>query len=354
MTKDKSILIQNVYYMLTYAFRVLRQENYERIQTESFDNVRDLLAAILSRGISTQLKRGLSRVYMEKREDMSILRGKVDMSGSIRLKLRKQRQLSCTYDELSENHLMNQVLKTTALILIRCREVRKELRDELKKQMLFFSGVDTLEPGLIRWNTFRYHSNNATYKMLMNVCYLVLEGLLLTTDAGDRKLGQFLDDQYMSTLYEKFILCYYQQHYPQYKAAAKQITWDTEDKAIFLPSMQSDTMLQDGDRRLVIDAKYYTRIMSQYHDKAIMRSGHLYQIYTYVHNEDKAGTGLVDGMLLYAKTDESMMPGFDYMVGGNRMSVKVLDLNTSFSGIRKQLDEIVRNWDNLSERRLIG
>ena len=35
--KDKSIFIKNIYYMLSYAFRILNQSNYEDIATEEFD-----------------------------------------------------------------------------------------------------------------------------------------------------------------------------------------------------------------------------------------------------------------------------------------------------------------------------
>ena len=34
-----NILIKNIYYMLTYAFKVLKQSNYEEIETEPFENV---------------------------------------------------------------------------------------------------------------------------------------------------------------------------------------------------------------------------------------------------------------------------------------------------------------------------
>ena len=56
MIRDKGILIKNIYYMLAYAFRVLRQKNYENIASEEFDEVQDLFAAILTNGISQQLK----------------------------------------------------------------------------------------------------------------------------------------------------------------------------------------------------------------------------------------------------------------------------------------------------------
>ena len=49
MTKDKSIFIKNIYYMLSYAFTVLRQGGYEEIATEKFENVHDLFAAILAK-----------------------------------------------------------------------------------------------------------------------------------------------------------------------------------------------------------------------------------------------------------------------------------------------------------------
>ena len=52
MTEDKGILIQNIYYMLSYAFQVLKQENYREIAGEPFENIQDLFAAILAKGIA--------------------------------------------------------------------------------------------------------------------------------------------------------------------------------------------------------------------------------------------------------------------------------------------------------------
>lgn len=40
MTEDKGIFIKNVYYMLSYAFKVLKSSNaYESIAGENFDNI---------------------------------------------------------------------------------------------------------------------------------------------------------------------------------------------------------------------------------------------------------------------------------------------------------------------------
>ena len=49
MIKDKKILINNIYHMLSYAFQTLKQENYKDVSIEPFDEMYDLFAAILSK-----------------------------------------------------------------------------------------------------------------------------------------------------------------------------------------------------------------------------------------------------------------------------------------------------------------
>ena len=61
----------------------------------------------------------------------------------------------------------------------------------------------------------------------------------------------------------------------------------------------------------------------------------------YVKNLDTENTGNVSGMLLYAKTDEIVLPNNSYKMSGNIISVKTLDLDCDFSEIRKQLDDIL-------------
>ena len=57
MTTDKGIFIQNIYYMLSYAYQVLQQQDYQCIASEKFEHIDDLFAAILAKGVSRQLKR---------------------------------------------------------------------------------------------------------------------------------------------------------------------------------------------------------------------------------------------------------------------------------------------------------
>ena len=348
MIKDKSIFIKNVYYMLSYAFSTLRQGGYESVASEEFENIHDLFAAILAKGIGRQLKQGLFREYVSRKEDIPAVRGKIDMRGTTRNRFARKRLITCEYDELSENNLLNQILKTTSMLLLVHASVKEKYRTELKKEMLFFSNVDTIGPHSISWGSIFFRRNNNTYRMLISLCQLVLEGMLMTTDKGEYRLASFIDEQRMCRLFEKFILEYYAAECPQVKAAAAQIPWALDDGVgTFLPVMQSDIMLTQGNRVLIIDAKYYTHTLQTQYDVRTVHSANLYQIFTYVKNKDaelKETEHEVSGMLLYARTNEEIQPDNEYRMSGNRISVRTLDLNREFGEIEDQLKGFVREY----------
>ena len=301
------IPIQNVYYMLSYAFQVLNEQGYKNIATEQFHNTAELMAAILEKGIALQLKRGLVKEYIPQMEALSSLRGKIDIAESIKTQSMMRKQLICTYDESSVNSTMNRIIKSTVELLL-CSNISKQRKKSLRKLMVYFGEVDFIDLHTVNWNV-QYNRNNQTYRMLISICYLVVKGLLQTQSDGRKKLMDFLDEQRMCRLYEKFILEYYRKEFKnQIVANASQIPWqlDNEENAM-LPVMQSDIMLQRGDRVLIIDAKYYEHSTQVQFDKHTLHSGNLYQIFTYVKNKEyelKDKDHKVSGMLLYAKTDE--------------------------------------------------
>lgn len=348
MTEDKGILIRNVYYMLAYAFQVLRQNNYEDISKESFERIQDLFAEILFRGISSQIKQGLYKEYIVRNESLPLLKGKLDINATIQNRVQHRQEIACEYDDLSVNNIFNQILKTTSLILIRERSVEKSRRSELKTLMPFLDGIDTVDPASIHWSLLRFQRNNKSYQMLMNVCYFVLDGMLLTTESGEYRMATFSDD-HLNKLFEHFVLEYYRKEYAgRLTANASVVEWalENEEGSVglqFLPKMQSDILLNYKDRTLIIDTKYYGHILQTQFDKQTIHNNNLYQIMAYVNNEDKENSGKVSGMLLYAKTQEDVSPDMDFVIKGNRYQVKTLDLNLDFVKIRKQLDGFARN-----------
>lgn len=345
MNKDNRIFIKNIYYMLSYAFTSLRQDGYDYIGTEAFENIHNLFAAILSKGIGRQLKQGLYREYVNHKENLPVVRGKIDIPATMKQRMIRKRLVACEYDDLSVNNLLNQIVKTTIQLLLRYPRVEPTYKNELKKEMLFFSDVDTIDPTAIRWSAIRLDRNNSSYRMLIGICQLILEGMLLTTDSGEYKLATFIDEQHMSRLYEKFILEYYATECPQVSATASRISWALDDGGgTLLPVMQSDIMLTKNTTVLIIDAKYYAHTTQSRYDVHTLHSGNLYQMFTYVKNKDaewKDRPHTVSGLILYAATNEAIQPNNSYHMSGNTISVRTLDLYRDFSDISAQLNAIV-------------
>ena len=337
------IRIQNIYYMLAYAFQMLHEQGYKDVATEDFENTAELLSAILCRGVSVQIKRGLCRQYIANEEPFSSPRGKIEIGESIKTQAIRKKQLVCSYDEFSVDVYTNRIIKTTMLLLLRAN-IAKARKKELRKLLIYFDGVSVLDIHTIRWD-LQYDRNNQTYRMIIEICYLVVKGLLQTTADGSTRIMDYADDQTMAKLYEKFILGYFQREHPEIKAYSPQITWQvTDGYRTLLPTMQSDIVISNKKTKktLIIDAKYYSHNvqMKAPHMTQTLHSGNLYQIFTYVKNWSAAPDEIISGMLLYARTDDSIQPDNDYQMSGNQISVKTLDLDSYFTEIAAQLDGI--------------
>ncbi|NCB44020.1 MAG: 5-methylcytosine-specific restriction endonuclease system specificity protein McrC [Clostridia bacterium] len=345
------IPIKNIYYMLAYAFQVLLAGGYKDIENEEFDHLHNLLAAILAKGIANQIKRGLGREYLATVDMLNTPRGKIDISASVKMENHLKKRLVCHYDEYSKNTYINQVLKTIAFLLLRSNDVKMEQKKALQRVLLFFHEVELLNPKKIQWSNIKYHRNNATYRMLIEICKMAQESLLPTEQEGPRRLRQF-EEEYMPRLFEKFVLEYYRKHYPKGEPSRTRIRWRIEDgDEKTLPTMNTDITLEYDGKTLIIDTKYYNKILiaNPLHNKLTIHAGNMYQIFSYVMNEAAQSNSSVSGLLLYAKTDEEICPDNSYTILGNRISVKTLDLNQDFPSIQEQLDKIIKDWDSSLE-----
>lgn len=339
------IPIRNVYYMLAYAFHALRELGCRDMDAESFSNTAELLAAMLCRSVSVQVKRGLACRYTVRQEALSMPRGKADITGSLKSRVLQKRQLLCTYDILSPDVYANRIIRTTMTLLLRA-DISAARKQELRRLLLSFGGVAPLDPAAIVWSRADCRGS-AAYRTALGLCRFVLEGLLQTTAGGSIRMMDYADSQSMARLYEKFLLAYFRREHPELDVRSSQILWQvTDGYRQMLPAMQSDIVLfsRKTGKTLIIDAKFYSHTLQthgRYQNRTI-HSANLYQIFTYVKNWAAGPGETVCGMLLYARTDEAIQPDQDYQMNGNQISVKTLDLNREFSAIAAQLDAIAQ------------
>ena len=333
--------------MLAYAFQALKPLSEKEITSEAFDGVEDLLAAILARGFASLLRQGLHREYDECQDALPCQRGRLDIYGTMTCKRQRKMLLSCLFDEFTEDNPCNRILKSTMLLLINLDVVRQEHKMELKRLLPFLGSVPTVDLTTLNWKAVNFPHRKRAYSMLLQLCEFIAKGLLLTTEKGRTRMEGF-SEECMHRLYEKFVLEYYRRHHPLLNARSAGLDWNLTQEPdqvsmSQLPSMQTDIMLSNGKKTLIIDTKYYGKSLSFLYGKSTLHSANLYQIFSYVKNHDKYAQGNVFGLLLYARAGSGSID-CQYMIGGNHIAAKTLDLNKDFGEIQQQLDGIAKNY----------
>lgn len=339
-----TIPIQNIYYMLSYAFKELKQAQYAEVGREQFEHVYDLLAAILIIRIKPLMTQGLYRTYVTNHETLASVRGKIDINASIAVMQQRRRALVCEFDEFAADNLYNQILKSTLWILLRQKSVKLAQKAEVKQLFNHFGDVSIIDVTRINWRQLTYHQRNRRYQLLMQICRFIIDGTLMNTAQAQYTLASFFDEQRISRLYESFVREFVRYHYPHIAVTTPQIDWQVSDGDTHqLPRMQSDIVLTHAGRALIIDTKYYAQSMQQQYQTYKLHSSHLYQMFTYLKNYDARNLTALSGLILYAKTDAAVTPDTTVNVSGHRLSVTSLDLNADFAHITCQIDTVVRD-----------
>lgn len=343
---NNKVFIKNIYYMLSYAFKGLNLQVYKSLAAEEFDNIHSLLAAILAKGVGYQLKVGLHKQYLTREDNLTLLRGKIDLNRTIKNRVKQDIRICCHFDDLTENNIYNQILKSCLLLLVKSEKVKKQVRILLKKELILFSSIDSIDLRQVKWKQIPYNRHNRSYQFLHAICQIIVEGLLLTTSTGLYYLNDIFDDQLLSSLYEKFLLEYFKVHAIGARVRAANVYWalDEGSRTEMLPKMKTDVTIAYRNEIIIIDAKYYSRTTQVYHGHHSIHSSNLYQIFSYVKNRQLYNKDIpVRGVLLYARTAAEIQPSSEFHMSGNTIQVKTLDLNCDFSFIETQLKEILND-----------
>ena len=138
------IPIKNIYYMLAYAFSILKVQGFSDLAIEKFDHAIELYASILLRGIYLQFKRGLGFAYKSQTQALSSLRGKIELAKSLKTNLFLKHQMICSFDEFSEDSQVNRILKATLVLLLHL-DISKVIQKKVRQFLRLFNNVSTVE-----------------------------------------------------------------------------------------------------------------------------------------------------------------------------------------------------------------
>jgi 5-methylcytosine-specific restriction enzyme subunit McrC len=342
------IPVQNIYYLLSYAWNRLEERDRIRVDVEDATDLVELFARVLSNGLNQLSRIGLDRGYVEKRESLRVLRGRVSIPETINVLGFKRGNLVCHFEELTHDVLINQIIKAT-LHLMRRGSRDNRVKTLVTQQLRRFRDVSDvqIEPSL--FSRVVIHRNNRLYRFLLDICRLVWRNLLPSEQSGRWTFRDFLrDPRQMGLLFEHFVRNFYRHHQNETGLTVDrehiQWTWDPLDNLSrdLLPQMETDIRLRDSERKILIECKFTGATRINQHDVQRLISSHLYQLNSYLtHLPSSVENDNCEAILLYPSdgTNYSLC----YRSGKRRIRVQIVDLSQHWRIIHDNLIDLVRN-----------
>lgn len=341
------IPIENIYYLLCYAWNKLDEKERVNVSIDDKIELLDLFAKVLINATKALLKRGIDKSYIDYTEEMPGIKGKIQISQTLKRNLLFKQKTICTFDNFSANIVANRILFATIYRLTRTVGLDKSLKNELAGLQRMLSGIELIEISNSLFKQVRLNRNNWFYGFVMNVCQIIYESTFPSEEPGRYKFSDFTrDDKKMNQLFEAFIRNFYKKEQTKYKTVKKEtIEWQfdcTENTSYqYLPQMETDITLENEEEKIIIDAKFYRETMAVNYNKEKIRSANLYQLFSYLLNQhsDSIKTRNATGILLYPTVDKEYDLNFCYQ--GHKIQIRTINLNTNWRNISSRLKDII-------------
>ena len=339
-----AIPTRNLYYLYAYAWDQFYFVRRVRTGEGEGPDAAAFFGNILVQACRQIFRRGVGREYEFCEEDLSQVRGRIDLIRTFRHDTLKRGRVWCKFDELTADTLQNQAIKATLVRLLDHKQVSSRLAREIRKCIRTFDALRVTTAKLDRetFRRIRVTRQSSFYAFLLHICELIHEGLFPEQEGATGQFASLLEDETkMNRVFERFVRNFFRHEQAEFNVKSERIAWDIgeghEATPELLPGMHTDASLRSAKRTVIIETKYYSETLHTYYDRKALRSGHLYQLFAYLKNLERRGgpDKCAEGLLLYPAVSDHVE--FETTIQGHRMRARTIDLNQPWEHIHRQL-----------------
>ena len=338
-----AIPILNVYYLLCYAWNHVQQDATARLRIQEHDKAQDLLGKVLAGGVNHLMRRGLDRGYLERREDLAGIRGKLAVSETAKRALKARARAACDFEELSPDILRNRILRASMRRLLSRNGVR--LSDKVRKEVRSaYRKMPAVSPLHLTRSAFARvqlaGGNRKLYRFLLSVCRLIHDSMVVDERTGRSVFRDFVRDKAkMWRLFEDFAAGFYGREQRTFEVRRQSsirfsgTEGTTDADAELIPRMQADLVLESPRRRIILDTKFYRTVLPD----GKLNSAHLYQLLAYLRNRQAARPDGArhEGILLYAQSGDPVRAVV--RLEGHRIQARTVGLDQGWQQIHDEM-----------------
>lgn len=355
------IPIQNIYYILCYAWDIGEMRDKVNVGVEQCDSIVNLLVHVLLNTTEILLKKGLAQDFIQYGSEVDGIKGKIMLSETLKSGRYRQGKMFCNLDEVTTDNLINQIIYNTLRNSLRINNLSELNEKRLLATIHQMPKMSYIKLSEKLFNSVHLNHNNRYYQFALNICHL-LNQLLLPNENSTNKWNfvELLEDERsMNRIFERFLMNFYRQEchhdYPEvshsyirFQLTPYGMTFakSTDDAYRLLPMMETDVTLFNPQtkKKIILDAKYYKEtLVSRFGEGRKIRREHLSQIISYVMNQenDIPFTKETKGVLVYPTVDTDINVSYLYKNTKHVIQICTVNLNQDWQLIENRLKEII-------------
>lgn len=300
----------------------------------------DIFIAHFCELLKTSLVQGMSRQYRTIEENIGVIRGKLVTSQQLRVNLAHRERLYCSYDELSEDILINQTIKYTLKLLLRgCRSA--SIKQTVTHLLMLFNDVSEKQLTSRDADMIPLDRTNQAFHVVIEQCCMFIKGMNPDLYVGEHDSVALLFD--MNQLFERWAASIlkplaWQAGYNLREQGPKRYLAYREDidKKVFQMRPDISLLSNSSDVVLIADAKW--KLLDVDDAKLGISQADLYQLNTYA-----TQYGVKHIALIYprqkglSETYEILFSGTDNVV----VTIITLDVHDSVLGNKERLSVLL-------------
>ena len=346
-----AIPVRNLWLLMLYASKLYAtNESIRGAGAEDRpDELPDLVAEILARAVERRLKRNLSQEYVRRHEPLTRVRGRIDILETETRQLLAQGRVSCRYTELAVDNPRNRLILAGLItagsmanspeLAHRCRQLAGVMRQ---------LGVRATRISSPAAQGIQLGRNDLADEDAVNAARLLLAMDIPNEETGTKhRLAAGRDPSQLRKIYEAAVsgLLRVALPTPWRVRAAKKHYWPVGDHSAraleLLPVMETDTILETSDRRIIIETKFADALTPNQFGTLKLSPKYVFQLYGYVESQQGRDflSGTAEGVLLYPVVGEHIDEFA--VIGSHRYRFLTVDLSGSARAIREQILAVV-------------
>lgn len=351
------IPVRNIWLLTLYASDFYRRQaggTGKFAGEEAPEDIPDLVGEFLAAAVEKRLSDALTCRYVPAVEELSRVRGKIDLLRTEQRKLLERGKIACRVEHFTadtpRNRLVRAALERLAekarpSLALRCAKLAARLRQ---------CGVRGGRPSRAELSAERFGQQDRADVIMVSAARLIFDLMLPMTHSGEHFFARsHADLQFIRRLYEKAVAGFYSVVATPFGWSIYAGVWQDwqisghspQARALF-PKMQLDIRLdhRQSARRIIIDTKFNALTIQTFYHNVRLRSHYVYQMYAYLRSQEKADDPMscaAQGILLHPSVDGALADEY-VTIQGHVMRFATVNLAGSTAEIRERLISLLR------------